>query len=708
VWAYNNVGWFRDGVNAAMDGIMIAVRAVGDAGVWLWENALKPAWDAIAGAATWLYQTILKPAFDGIALAVQFVGLAVQTYIGFWVGIFQTVAAAATWLWQTILAPAFAGIAAVVTWVGGFFFAVFDLVAHIITYVVGAAVTWLYETVFRPTFALIGALVDVWWNQVVMPVFTAVVGFVRDTLGAIFTWLWESVISPVFTWISDRFALFKLGAEIIFSAVGAFVQTKLAPIFTWLYETIIKPAFDGISSTIAWVWNNGIKPIFDALSGFVQDTLPKAFETGRDAIGRAWDGLKALAKEPIKFVVDTIINDGLIKNFNKVADFFGSKKIDEIKLPAGFAGGGVIPGYQSQKRDDVLTPMRRGEGVLVPEVVRGLGASFVHRLNAAGNSGGASAVRAIAGQGYAEGGIVGNAIDWVRDTAGAAGRFISDPVGSLGSVVDGLVARIPGAAGMVDVAKGAVTSLVAQAVEAIRGIGEKAMTVSGATGENGRLPAAMLAPVPSFSGGPGVGSMGGYLRRDAAAALAAAESVRGSAITVTEGYRDLAGQQMRWNAYKSGRGNLAATPGTSNHGYGISADINGSGQSWLAKNGPTFGWYPTGLGFSQREPWHFDYKGKASPAGMGMYEGGVVGQTPTLYDDGGLLNRGVSLIRNESQKPEYALPEDRLIGIVREASGDDQAPLIGGDFIMQSSGDTGEDLADATFELRRLLRGGRK
>src|SRR5690606_21213366 len=79
------------------------------------------------------------------------------------------------------------------------------------------------------------------------------------------------------------------------------------------------------------------------------------------------------------------------------------------KLPKGFAGGGVLPGYMAARRDDVLMPMRSGEGVLVPEVVRGLGPSFVHALNAVGNSGGVSAVRSrfgSLGEGLARGGLV--------------------------------------------------------------------------------------------------------------------------------------------------------------------------------------------------------------------------------------------------------------------------------------------------------------
>ena len=58
-----------------------------------------------------------------------------------------------------------------------------------------------------------------------------------------------------------------------------------------------------------------------------------------------------------------------------------------------YAGGGIIPDCDPVKRDTVLTPVRKGEGVLVPEVVRALGAGFVLSLNAAGNSGGVSAVQ---------------------------------------------------------------------------------------------------------------------------------------------------------------------------------------------------------------------------------------------------------------------------------------------------------------------------
>lgn len=612
IWFFTQTELGQGIVENVFAALKVAVAALGDAFTWLWDNAIKPAWDAIAAGATWLYENALKPAFDGIATAVQFVGGIIGTYIGFWVGIFTAVGTAAVWLWTNALQPAFAGIWAVVSWVSIAVFAVFDLLAHILIFVVGAAVTWLYESVIAPVFGWIGDVISNFWLGAQI-IFNAVTSFVRDTLGAIFTWLWASVISPVFTWISDKIALAALGWQIILGVAQAFVRDKLAPVFLWLWQTIVKPAFDGISQVISWVWNNAIKPVFDALKGFVQDTLPKAFETGRDAMGRAWEGLKDLAKAPIKFVVDTVINDGIIKNFNKVADFFGSTKIPEISLPKGFAGGGYTG---SGGKYDPAGIVHKGEYVFTKEQTERLG---VARL------------AAIARNGYANGGLVDGAIDWVKDAAGSAAKFIADPQAAMKSLVDGLVARIPGAGGMLDAAKGMSTKLVSSAVDKIRSLVGDFGSVDGPVGNNGRLPGGMLMSVPFASGGPGVGASGGMLRRDAAVAAIAADraarAATGSGLSLTEGYRDLAGQVMRWNMYKSGKGNLAATPGTSNHGFGTAGDFGASARGWLTANGPKFGWYPTGLGFSQREPWHFDFKGIPR-----LEAGGLIGRRP-----GGIL-----------------------------------------------------------------------
>ncbi len=84
-------------------------------------------------------------------------------------------------------------------------------------------------------------------------------------------------------------------------------------------------------------------------------------------------------------------------------------------------------------------------------------------------------------------------------------------------------------------------------------------------------------------------------------------------LCLVDAYRTLA-VQRRLKYTKPG---LAATPGTSNHGWGLAIDLcgqethNRAVMSWLAENGPTFGWAnppwakPGGSG--AYEPWHWEY-----------------------------------------------------------------------------------------------------
>lgn len=97
---------------------------------------------------------------------------------------------------------------------------------------------------------------------------------------------------------------------------------------------------------------------------------------------------------------------------------------------------------------------------------------------------------------------------------------------------------------------------------------------------------------------------------------AAAESVRkmiadarsqGVHIGVNDSYRDFDEQvdtAKRKGLY--GHGGLAAVPGTSNHGLGLSVDLqlDSKGQAWMARNGSRYGMVNDVRG----EPWHWTYK----------------------------------------------------------------------------------------------------
>ncbi len=128
---------------------------------------------------------------------------------------------------------------------------------------------------------------------------------------------------------------------------------------------------------------------------------------------------------------------------------------------------------------------------------------------------------------------------------------------------------------------------------------------------NGQIPAEALCPL--------WGASGHRLRADAAFAFdrlsAAYAAVFGEPICVTDSYRSYAEQV----AVKAAKPNLAATPGTSNHGWGTAVDVCGGVQRfdteqhrWMSANATAYGWFHPSWAQqngSKPEPWHWEFGG---------------------------------------------------------------------------------------------------
>jgi D-alanyl-D-alanine carboxypeptidase len=107
------------------------------------------------------------------------------------------------------------------------------------------------------------------------------------------------------------------------------------------------------------------------------------------------------------------------------------------------------------------------------------------------------------------------------------------------------------------------------------------------------------------------------LRGDAAVALSELNrnfhAAFGRNMCITDSYRSLA-EQRRVAYQKPG---LAATPGTSNHGWGLAIDFctsenrSSAVMKWLGENGPIYGWdnpdWARRGGAGAYEPWHWEY-----------------------------------------------------------------------------------------------------
>ena len=92
--------------------------------------------------------------------------------------------------------------------------------------------------------------------------------------------------------------------------------------------------------------------------------------------------------------------------------------------------------------------------------------------------------------------------------------------------------------------------------------------------------------------------------------LMAAAAKDGVQIGITDSYRSYAEQvdiAQRKGLYS--RGGLAAQPGTSEHGWGLAADLdlNGKALSWMRANGDKYGFDEN----VPRENWHWAYQPKA-------------------------------------------------------------------------------------------------
>lgn len=204
-----------------------------------------------------------------------------------------------------------------------------------------------------------------------------------------------------------------------------------------------------------------------------------------------------------------------------------------------------------------------------------------------------------------------------------ADRLVADQQQQI-AVLDDLIEDTRGAAEGAD--------LAAEDLAAARAVAEQrrlaamadrgAVTVNRVTGEvgacqggdvsrypNGAIPVSALCAV----------APGHYLRADAAHALqelnAAFEEQWGTTLCLTDSYRTFDSQITLFGV----KPDLAAVPGTSNHGWGTAVDLCGGVETfgttthgWMRDNAPLYGWFHPSwaqVGGSRPEPWHWEYGG---------------------------------------------------------------------------------------------------
>lgn len=314
-----------------------------------------------------------------------------------------------------------------------------------------------YDKNLAPTFDLIAKGAMWLWENVFVPAF--------EGIGKVMNWLWNEVIWPLAQNIGTFWSGVLSGLQFFYNA---FVIAWHIAGLVWqtLWDNYIEP-----------LWTTYLEPWLNTIAGFIDEHVKPKWESGVKALGEAWDALKALVATPIKWVIEKVINEGIIDNFNDFAgNFPGTVKVNHVPVPGwmeGYATGGILPGYtpgrdvhRFRSATGGTLDLSGGEAILRPEVTQAVGPSWVHRVNALARSGGVSAVQQHLGgfatggiipssgprhQAFAGGGIWGSITDAVGGAAGMLGdvvdsvmKFVKDPAAALQTAIDGLLGNFVG------------------------------------------------------------------------------------------------------------------------------------------------------------------------------------------------------------------------------------------------------------------------
>jgi phage-related protein len=336
---------------------------------------------------------------------------------------------------------------------------------------------------------------------ILVPVITTVIGWLTNLENGV-AWVLKEIVKG-FQWLYDVLVGHSIIPDLVKAIIGWFTSlwTGTKKIFTDLKNWVVttwhslwdgvrskwNSFWSGLKSAIsgAWAtvkngvsdlkngitntWNNlwngardKISGIFSTISGKIstfKSSMKTAFSTLRDSLGTIWDGVKSKIASPVRFVVNTVYNNGIRKMWNSIAGKISSK----ITLPSislGFNRGGVVPG--SGNKDTVPAMLTPGERILSNQQVAQLGG---HRgidamlgkdrpTKTGGNpTSQQERKRQQATQGFGNGGIIGtigsaiggavsSAASWTKDLV--LGGLKAAAQKALSALVRPLINQIPG------------------------------------------------------------------------------------------------------------------------------------------------------------------------------------------------------------------------------------------------------------------------
>ncbi|MEV7867487.1 phage tail tape measure protein [Streptomyces sp. NPDC088124] len=426
----------------------------------LWPAIIR-VYSAFMGALQPILRAVADFVMQRVVPAVQMIGAKLSELVARAQPVISVVTSVVSWLGQMAAAVTGFVVPVLLRLAGPIFSTVFSILGMAIGFIggvigavvtfgravgtvagaVGSAFMWLWNSAIGPAMSGIRTAITVAWS-IIRPVLEVGAAVVRKSLGLAFSWLYNSVVKPVWNNIKTAISTAWGVVRPVLAAVAGFLRGTVGAAFSWLYNSIVKPVWNGIKSTISGVWNNGLKPVFDRLKSTV-GTIGGSFRTAKDAVAKAWAGIRDAAKGPVNFVLGTVWNDGLLRAWNAIAGWVGldEHKLKKVKLLARGGTVGTEPGIYNRPTAIV------GEGnPRHPEYVIPTDPKYRAR---------ALALHAAAGtQLLAGGGVIGTVKDWgskaidkVSGVVSGAVDFLTDPGKAMGKLFRPILDKLAGITG---------------------------------------------------------------------------------------------------------------------------------------------------------------------------------------------------------------------------------------------------------------------
>ena len=234
-------------------------------------------------------------------------------------------------------------------------------------------------------------------------VWNAIKDFFTTTLQALTT-LFTQTLNNIKAFLQTTWDVITSDAKTAWNAIASFFTSwwndEVAGVRSTLsmLRSVLLNAWNGMKTDVSVIWG-AIKAVFTT----VWDGLTTGFSNAVAGIQKVWDTLQSIIETPVKFIVNTIYDDGIVKVVNAVGSLIG------LKLsPISFAEGGKVTQGTGPKSDDVLVRVSKGETIVSAAHSQQLAPA----MSAVGVPGyGAGGVPVPAGMagipGYADGGTPG-------------------------------------------------------------------------------------------------------------------------------------------------------------------------------------------------------------------------------------------------------------------------------------------------------------